>query len=83
MIALGARSASAENLYGELRAAGVDVLLDSTDERAGAKFAVADLLGAPVRVVFGDKSSAGECAELNGSIVPLAGLAEKVLEALK
>ena len=36
-----------EEIYGELRAAGFDVLLDDRDERAGVKFKDADLLGVP------------------------------------
>jgi prolyl-tRNA synthetase len=39
-----------------LDAAGLDVLLDDRDLRAGEKFADADLIGAPVRVVAGKKS---------------------------
>ncbi|MFN3414092.1 MAG: proline--tRNA ligase [Thermoanaerobaculum sp.] len=45
----------AEKLYGELLAAGVDVLYDDRDERGGVKFKDADLIGFPVRVVVGKK----------------------------
>jgi len=45
----------AERLYDELRAAGVDVLLDDRDERAGVKFADADLIGYPVQVTVGSR----------------------------
>jgi prolyl-tRNA synthetase len=45
---------AAEELYGELRAAGFDVLLDDRDERAGVKFKDADLLGVPIRVTVGN-----------------------------
>jgi prolyl-tRNA synthetase len=39
-----------------LSAAGLDVLLDDRDQRAGEKFADADLIGVPVRVTAGRKS---------------------------
>ncbi len=44
-----------ERLYGELVAAGVDVLYDDRDERGGVKFKDADLIGFPLRVVVGKK----------------------------
>jgi prolyl-tRNA synthetase len=44
---------TAERLYGELAAAGFDVLLDDRDERPGVKFKDADLLGVPIRVTVG------------------------------
>ena len=43
----------AENLYEKLRAAGVDVLFDDRNERPGSKFADADLIGAPLRIMAG------------------------------
>jgi prolyl-tRNA synthetase len=45
----------AERYYQELLAAGVDVLLDDRDLRAGAKFKDADLVGFPLRVTIGGK----------------------------
>ncbi len=44
---------AAERLYAELRAAGVDALLDDRPLRAGVKFADADLTGIPWRVTLG------------------------------
>ena len=49
----------AEQLYGELQAAGVDVLFDDRAERAGVKFKDADLLGIPWRVVVGRGAAEG------------------------
>jgi prolyl-tRNA synthetase len=46
---------TAERLYNELAAAGVDVLLDDRDERPGVKFADCELIGIPHRVVVGDR----------------------------
>jgi prolyl-tRNA synthetase len=45
-------------LYRELKAAGRDVLLDDRDDRPGAKFATADLIGIPWQVVVGPKGLA-------------------------
>ena len=45
----------AESLYAELGAAGVDVLFDDRDLRPGVKFADAELLGIPHRLVVGDR----------------------------
>jgi prolyl-tRNA synthetase len=49
---------AAERLYGELRAAGVECLLDDRDERPGVKFKDADLFGIPFRLVVGQKGLA-------------------------
>lgn len=46
----------AEQLYEELDRAGVEVVLDDRDERAGVKFKDADLLGFPLRITIGPKS---------------------------
>ena len=48
--------AYAEAIYEELRAAGVDVLLDDRRERAGVKFNDCDLIGYPVRIAVGPKT---------------------------
>jgi prolyl-tRNA synthetase len=48
--------AAADDIYGQLQAFGVDVLLDDRDERPGVKFADADLLGIPHRIVVGDRN---------------------------
>src|SRR5262249_45683057 len=44
-------------LYDSLRAKGVEVLYDDTEERAGAKFAGMDLIGLPWQVVVGPKGA--------------------------
>lgn len=49
-------SAVADQLYGDLRQAGIDVLLDDRNERPGIMFADSDLIGIPHRVVIGEKS---------------------------
>jgi len=47
--------AAAEQLYGELLAAGVDVILDDRGERPGAMFADWELIGVPHRVTIGER----------------------------
>ena len=44
-----------DKLYRELRDAGLEVLLDDRDERAGVKFKDADLIGIPYRITIGRK----------------------------
>jgi prolyl-tRNA synthetase len=44
-----------DRLYAELKAKGIDVLLDDRKERPGVKFADCELLGIPHRLVVGDK----------------------------
>jgi prolyl-tRNA synthetase len=50
--------AACEKLYADLKAKGVDVLYDDTDQRAGAKFAAADLIGIPWQILVGPKGLA-------------------------
>jgi prolyl-tRNA synthetase len=45
---------TAEKIYQELLAEGIEVLLDDRDERPGAKFKDADLIGIPLRVTVGN-----------------------------
>ncbi len=54
----------ADELYNRLTAAGVGVLYDDRDLRAGAKFADADLTGIPYRVVISDKTRVAGVYEL-------------------
>jgi prolyl-tRNA synthetase len=56
VVALPGAEAIAEEAAETLSAAGLDVLLDDRDARAGEKFADADLIGAPIRVTAGKKS---------------------------
>jgi prolyl-tRNA synthetase len=55
-----AQLALAERLYGELQAAGLEVLLDDREERAGVKFKDADLIGIPWKVVVGRGAARAE-----------------------
>jgi prolyl-tRNA synthetase len=59
-----ATDAASEQLYKELTAAGRDVLYHDGDERPGAKFATADLIGIPWQILVGPKGLAGGQVEL-------------------
>jgi len=48
-----------DQLYRELQQAGLEVLLDDRDDRAGVKFKDADLIGVPYRITVGKKISEG------------------------
>ena len=55
---------AAEKLYGQLKSAGLDVLLDDRDERAGVKFNDADLIGIPIRLTVGSRGLANGQIEM-------------------
>jgi prolyl-tRNA synthetase len=57
IVALAGTESYAEQAAVALDEAGLDVLLDDRDARAGAKFADADLIGCPLRVTVGRKAS--------------------------
>ncbi len=54
----------AEELYAALMSSGIEVLFDDRDERPGAKFKDADLLGIPLRVTIGEKGLVDGIVEL-------------------
>src|ERR1700752_3611176 len=59
-----ATDAASEQLYKELSANGLDVIYHDTDERPGAKFATADLIGIPWQILVGRKGRAVGKVEL-------------------
>ena len=59
-----ATDAACNDVYGKLRTAGIDVLMDDTDERAGGKFATMDLIGLPYQLIIGPKGVKSGEAEL-------------------
>ncbi len=78
----------AEQLYAELTARGVEVLLDDRDERPGVKFKDADLVGFPLRVNLGEKALARGEIELKprgGTLTPvkIEAAREAILEWLR
>ncbi len=76
---------AADRLHEELVAAGVDVVLDDRGERPGVMFADWELIGAPFRVVIGDRGLADALVEFKGRTdaesqnIPLALIKEKVI----
>jgi len=56
--------AAADQIYSDLRAAGIEVLYDDRDERPGVKFNDADLIGAPIRVTISPRTLKEEKAEI-------------------
>lgn len=55
--------ATANQLYVDLKAAGIDALLDDRGERPGVMFAEADLMGVPHRLVVGERGLADGLVE--------------------
>jgi prolyl-tRNA synthetase len=60
----GAVASTASGIHDGLEAAGLDVLVDDRQERPGVKFFDADLIGAPVRIVVGEKGIGKGTVEL-------------------
>jgi prolyl-tRNA synthetase len=77
-------SQAADEIYTQLMVAGVEVLYDDRDERAGVKFNDADLLGIPIRITVGSRGLKSGLLEYKlrrngeGGELPLDGLAESV-----
>jgi prolyl-tRNA synthetase len=80
---------TAEALVAGLEKRGLDVLYDDRDERPGAKFKDADLLGMPLRVTVGERGLAEGIIELRdrkiGAVekVPVAEAAETIAKRVK
>lgn len=80
--------ARAEELYKALQSAGVSVLFDDRDERAGVKFNDADLIGCPIRVTVGEKGLKEGMVELKlrkvkeNQFVPIENIVEKIKSIL-
>lgn len=55
LVNLSKKSNAAEEIYVDLRAAGVEVLFDDRDDSPGVKFNDADLIGLPLRITVGDR----------------------------
>jgi prolyl-tRNA synthetase len=80
---------AANEIYGRLQEAGVEVLLDDRDLRGGIKFKDADLIGIPVRVTVGKKSVVeGNVevklrAEAESTKTPIAEAPGKVMQMIR
>ena len=81
-------SLAADEIYSQLVFAGVEVLYDDRDERAGVKFNDADLLGIPIRITVGSRGLKSGQLEVklrrNGesSELPLDGIVNGVQELI-
>jgi prolyl-tRNA synthetase len=81
--------AAADALYESLKAKGIEVFYDDRDERPGAKFKDADLLGIPLRLAVGKKSLAEGKVELKprrakeAELIPVERAAELVAERVR
>jgi prolyl-tRNA synthetase len=79
----------AEKLHADLAVAGVEVLLDDRDVRAGVKFKDADLIGIPLRVVIGPRSLKQGKLEIKWrwdekpELIDLDGAAETVADLIR
>jgi len=60
----GACAAACDEIYGKLTAAGLEVLHDDTEDRAGAKFAAMDLIGLPWQLIVGPRGVANGKVEV-------------------
>jgi len=80
---------TAEKLYQELTGAGLEVLLDDRDERAGVKFKDADLIGLPLRIAIGKKGLAEGKVEWKPrgaaqvELIPLADVTARARAAVR
>ena len=80
--------AKAEEIYSSFQDAGISVLFDDRDERAGVKFNDADLIGCPVRVTVGEKGLKEGMVELKprkvkeNQLVSVDGIVEKIQSIL-
>ena len=78
--------ALAEEIYEELKKAGIDTVIDDRKERAGVKFKDCDLIGYPLRITVGPKAVESDTIELkvrkNGETAE-AGKADVVAKAIE
>jgi prolyl-tRNA synthetase len=81
--------AAGDRLYDQLRAAGIEVIYDDREERPGAKFKDADLIGVPLRVAVGKKSLTEGKIELkprrakDPELVPVDRAADVIIERVR
>ncbi|HZM25596.1 MAG TPA: YbaK/EbsC family protein [Anaerolineales bacterium] len=81
--------AKSEEIYNSLQSAGISVLFDDRDERAGVKFNDADLIGCPIRITVGEKGLKEGMVELKprniqeNRLVPIEKIVEEIRSLLK
>ncbi|HVF26003.1 MAG TPA: YbaK/EbsC family protein [Anaerolineales bacterium] len=81
--------AKAEESYNSLQSAGISVLFDDREERAGVKFNDADLIGCPIRLTVGEKGLKEGMVELKlrkekeNRLVPVNKIVEEIKSVLQ
>ena len=79
----------AEKIYHKLLEAGIDVLIDDRNERAGVKFNDADLIGIPVRITVGKKALRQGMVEMKlrsekeSHMIPLDSAVKRTVEKVR
>lgn len=78
----------AEEIYNDLKAIGVEVIMDDRNERVGVKFKDLDLIGIPIRITVGKKSPEGLVEfklrhEIDNEIVETSSIIDRVKEEFK
>lgn len=81
----GKSSLLAQNLYNKIIKNGVEVLFDDRDDtRAGEKFADADLLGIPYRIIVSEKTAENNSAEIKkrgdakSEVLPISDIIKRI-----
>ena len=82
----GKSSLLAQNLYDKMIKSGIEVLFDDRDDlRAGEKFADADLLGIPYRVIVSEKTAECDSAEIKkrgdtkSEVLPISDIIKRIM----
>jgi len=81
--------AACDAIYEQFTNAGVEVLYDDTDERAGGKFATMDLIGLPYQIVVGPKGLKNGEVELKvratgeKTTKPMSGIVDGIVETVR
>jgi prolyl-tRNA synthetase len=89
IVALRDVDEEANQIYRELEAVGLEVLLDDRNETPGVKFNDADLIGIPIRITVGQRSLKEGKVEVklrkaaDQATIELDALSEKVLEMIQ
>ncbi len=79
----------AEKLYSELRAQGIEVLMDDRKERPGVMFADMELIGIPHTIVIGDRNTDNDDIEYKyrrsgeKSLIKTGDIVDYLVKAIK
>ena len=86
LIALDGAQDETDKLYEEMNKRGIEVLYDDRDKTAGEKFADADLIGLPIRILISKKTLQQESCELKKrtesetKIIPLSSVLDLLIQ---